>query len=177
MWEWGQSGSVNGVAGALQERRGAVGGRQNLGGNETSHSGYPSKPVISTVAIVICDEMNELNINFILKEGEIRKAQWHLDIAWKMCSEEDLEKAKTQILDIRANLAFQIGDLEAAETLFRTVCQRLVYHQEVSVKDNAIVEISIKLAQIMSLKGRHEESMSGFQYCADTQKEKVCTKL
>lgn len=90
-----------------------------------------------------------------------------------MCIEEDLEKAKTQILDIRANLAFQIGDLDAAENLFRTVCQRLVYHQEVSVKDNAIVEISIKMAQILALRGKHEESMSGFQYCADTQREKV----
>lgn len=96
-----------------------------------------------------------------------------MDVAWKMCIEEDLEKAKTQILDIRANLAFQIGDLDAAENLFRTVCQRLVYHQEVSVKDNAIVEISIKMAQILALRGKHEESMSGFQYCADTQREKV----
>lgn len=107
------------------------------------------------------------------QEGEIKKAENHLEAAWRMSTEEELEKAKTQILDIRANMAFQVGDLESAERLFRLVCQRLVYHQEVSVTDNAIVEISIKLAQIMALTGRDEESMSGFQYCADTQKKKV----
>ncbi|CAL8121782.1 unnamed protein product [Orchesella dallaii] len=108
-----------------------------------------------------------------IQEGEIKKAESHLEKAWQMSSDEALEKVKTQILDIRANLAFQVGDLDAAEKLFKTVCQRLVYHQAVPVRHNSIVEISIKLSQILALKGNFEDSMAGFQYCADTQREKI----
>ncbi|ODM96233.1 Tetratricopeptide repeat protein 19, mitochondrial [Orchesella cincta] len=108
-----------------------------------------------------------------IQKGEIKEAEGHLEKAWQMSSDEALEKAKTQILDIRANLAFQVGDLDAAEKLFKTVCQRLVYHQAVGVRENSIIEISIKLSQILALKGNYEDSISGFQYCAQTQREKI----
>lgn len=108
-----------------------------------------------------------------LQELEFQKAERHLADAWNMSVDMNREDVKTQIMDIQANLAFQKGELDRAKRLFQLVSQRLVHHQGVEVTDNAIVEISIKLAQIFAMKGMMEESLSGFQFCADTQREKV----
>ncbi len=85
------------------------------------------------------------------------------------------EDVMTQIMDIQANLAFQKGELDRSLRLFQLVTQRMVYHQGVQVNDNSVVEISIKVAQIFQMKGQPDESLAGFQYCADAQREKVYT--
>ncbi|XP_035709768.1 tetratricopeptide repeat protein 19, mitochondrial isoform X2 [Folsomia candida] len=108
-----------------------------------------------------------------IQEGEVQKAERHLSDAWKMSTELEREDVKTQIMDIQANLALQIGELDKALRLFQLVTQRMVYHQNVEVTDNSVVEISIKLAQIFAMKGNKEESLTGFQYCVDTQREKI----
>lgn len=90
-----------------------------------------------------------------------------------MSEEEKLEDAKTQIIDIQANLYLQKGELVEAEQMFKIVAQRLVNSGRVNATDNAVVEISIKLAEIYKIRGMHAEAESGFQYCVATQREKV----
>lgn len=46
-------------------------------------------------------------------------------------------------------------------------------HQEVSPRANAIVEISLKLAQIYGLQGKKEENREGLEYCVNTQRKKL----
>jgi ACT domain-containing protein len=93
--------------------------------------------------------------------------------SWKMSEDLDLEEVKTQIMDLQANLAFKKGELDKAIRLFQLVTQRLVFHQGYAATDNAVVEMSIKIAQMYAMKGKIMESLAGFEYCADTQVKKV----
>ncbi|CAG7817119.1 unnamed protein product [Allacma fusca] len=108
-----------------------------------------------------------------IQREDFAKAERFLNKAFRMSEEEKLEDAKTQIIDIQANLCLQKGELIQAEKLFKLVAQRLVGQKKAEPTDNSVVEISIKLAEIYKLVGRLEDSATGFQYCVDTQKEKI----
>jgi len=108
-----------------------------------------------------------------VQRGDIELAEQNLVNALRLSHEHNLEDAKTQIFDMQANLAFQKQEFDRAETLFKTTAQRLVHHQNYATNDNAIVEISLKLAQIYASRGKKDEAVSGYEYCIKTQRDKI----
>ena len=71
-----------------------------------------------------------------------------------------------------ANLALERELYGQAERLFTTVLKRLISDGEAE-DSNAVVEISLKLAQIFHRKGEREKAEKGLQFCVDTQRKKV----
>ena len=71
-----------------------------------------------------------------------------------------------------ANLALERELFGQAERLFTTVLKRLISDGEAE-DSNAVVEISLKLAQIFHRKGEREKAEKGLKFCVDTQRKKV----
>jgi len=150
---------------------GATGTILGLGGFSVGFMGFFEKKKELTIEEQVLMEIKRSIL--AIQEGNLAKAEEHLSKSWQLSDLENLEQAKTQILDIQANLSFQKEELEKAENLFKRVTQRLIYHQNVAANDNSIIEISIKLALIYAKQGKHEESIAGFEYCANAQREKI----
>ncbi|XP_064458425.1 tetratricopeptide repeat protein 19, mitochondrial-like isoform X2 [Ornithodoros turicata] len=103
---------------------------------------------------------------------EYNKAESILHVALKMAQEQMNEKGVTYIYDILANVAFDKGDHSKAEKLFIEVMQRAI-STGMPQDDNAVVEMSLKLAQLYSLRNDTSKAEEGFQFCIDTQKKKM----
>ena len=71
-----------------------------------------------------------------------------------------------------ANLALERELFGQAERLFTTVLKRLISDGEAE-DSNAVVEISLKIAQIFHQTGRAEKAEQGLRFCVETQRRKV----
>lgn len=107
-----------------------------------------------------------------LKGGELNKAEQLLHVALKMAQETNNEQAVTYIFDLLANLAYQREQYPKAQRLFKDVLQRLL-SGGMAEDDNAVVEISLKLASVYASEGDYEKAVQGFQFCIATQEEKI----
>lgn len=87
-------------------------------------------------------------------------------------SKEKILQAQVYIYDCMANLALVRGQLNNAEKLFKLTIQGLL-QQGKSQDDNAIVELSLKLAIIYAAENRLSEAELGYQFCIDTQQKKL----
>ncbi|KAL3863128.1 hypothetical protein ACJMK2_004900 [Sinanodonta woodiana] len=79
---------------------------------------------------------------------------------------------KTFIFDALANMSLAQGQYEKAEQLLKETmkgCLQLGMDKE----DNAMMEISIKLASIYSILKRDDDARLGFQFCIDALNKKV----
>ncbi|KAK3596560.1 hypothetical protein CHS0354_010438 [Potamilus streckersoni] len=79
---------------------------------------------------------------------------------------------KTFIYDALANMSLSQGQFEKAEQLFKETmkgCLQLGMDKE----DNAMIEISIKLASIYSILKRNDDARLGFQFCIEALNKKV----
>ncbi|CAN7994188.1 unnamed protein product, partial [Ixodes hexagonus] len=107
-----------------------------------------------------------------LQRQDYKKAESILHVALKMAQERMDPQAETYVFDILANVAFEKGDYSKAEKLFVDVMQRTIA-AGTPRDDNAIVEMSLKLAQIYSRTKDVEKAEQGFQFCIDTQQKKL----
>ncbi|XP_040309042.1 tetratricopeptide repeat protein 19, mitochondrial isoform X1 [Herpailurus yagouaroundi] len=71
-----------------------------------------------------------------------------------------------------ANLAFIRGQLENAEKLFKATMSYLL-GGGMQQEDNAIIEISLKLASIYAAQNRQEFALAGYEFCISTLEEKI----
>lgn len=110
-----------------------------------------------------------------LKSGELKKAEQLLHVSLKMAQETNNQQAVTYIFDLLANLAYQREEYPKAERLFKDVLQRLL-SGGMAEDDNAVVEISLKLASVYASEGDYEKAVQGFQFCIATQEEKINKK-
>jgi len=90
----------------------------------------------------------------------------------KTWSKEKILQSQVYIYDCMANLALVRGQLKNAEKLFKSTIQGLL-QQGKSQDDNAIVELSLKLAIIYAAQNRLPEAELGYKFCIDTQQKKV----
>ena len=100
------------------------------------------------------------------------KADKMLHIALKQAQDIGHEEAVTHIFILMANLAKDRELFGQAERLFTTVLQRLLSGGE-PPDSNAVVEISLKIAQIFHQTGRMEKAEQGLRFCVETQRRKV----
>ena len=75
-----------------------------------------------------------------------------LHIALRQAQTIQHYQAITYIYDLMANLAYDVGDFQKAETLFVTVMQRLI-STGTAQDDLKIVHISLKMAKIYEKEG------------------------
>ena len=81
-------------------------------------------------------------------------------------------QAKVYIFDSMANLALATRRVENAEKLFKDTLKGLLqlhYAQD----DNAVIEITIKLAMCHALQNRPEEAEQGYKFCIDSMASKL----
>ena len=83
------------------------------------------------------------------------------------------EEGITHIYCLIANTALERGLVGQAERLFTDILKRLLSSGEPQ-DSNAVVEISLKLAQIFSGQSNNlEKAEQGFEFCTKTQQLKV----
>lgn len=107
-----------------------------------------------------------------IRKGELSKAEQLLHVALKTAQEGQNTQAVTYIYDLLANVAFQRDEYKKAENLFKHVMQRLI-SGGMSEDDNALVEISLKLASVYASMGDYDKAVSGFHFCIGTQEDKI----
>ncbi|XP_031512846.1 tetratricopeptide repeat protein 19, mitochondrial isoform X1 [Papio anubis] len=111
---------------------------------------------------------NELSI----MKDEPEEAELILHDALRLAYQTDNKKAITYTYDLMANLAFIRGQLENAEQLFKATMSYLL-GGGMKQEDNAIIEISLKLASIYAAQNRQEFAIAGYEFCISTLEEKI----
>ncbi|KAK4294335.1 hypothetical protein Pmani_033035 [Petrolisthes manimaculis] len=107
-----------------------------------------------------------------LKNEELNKAEQLLHVALRTAQESSNEQAVTYIFDLLANLAYKREEYSKAEKLFKDVLRRLL-SGGMATDDNAVVEISLKLASVYASMQDYEKAVQGFHFCIGTQEEKI----
>ncbi|XP_043923513.1 tetratricopeptide repeat protein 19, mitochondrial isoform X2 [Protopterus annectens] len=91
--------------------------------------------------------------------------------------EEEAQSAEDRIVLLlkrakMANLAFLRGQLSNAEKLFKAAMSYLL-GSGVEQDDNAVIEMSLKLASIYGEQNQHELAVHGFEFCIESLESKV----
>lgn len=107
-----------------------------------------------------------------LQRKDYKKAEQFLHLALKMSQDELNLKAITYCYDIMANIAYEAGDYRKAEKLFVETMKRIITEGS-PADDNAIVEMSLKIATMCGRQGAHSKAEQGFMFCIDTQRRKI----
>lgn len=90
----------------------------------------------------------------------------------KSWTSTEILDARVYIYDNMANLAMAGQKFERAETLFKETMRGLLQRGRTK-DDNAIIEISLKLAMIFAITKRSDEAEKGYRYCIELQEKKV----
>lgn len=107
-----------------------------------------------------------------IMKDEPEEAELILHEALRLAMQTDNKKAIIYTYDLMANLAFVRGQLENAEKLFKTTMGYLL-RGGMQQEDNAIIEISLKLASIYAVQNRKEFALAGYEFCISTLEEKI----
>ncbi|XP_057573059.1 tetratricopeptide repeat protein 19, mitochondrial isoform X4 [Hippopotamus amphibius kiboko] len=105
-------------------------------------------------------------------KDEPEEAELLLHGALRLAHESGNKEAITYTYDLMANLAFIRGQLENAEKLFKATMSYLL-GGGMQQEDNAIIEISLKLATIYAAQNRQELALAGYEFCISTLEGKV----
>lgn len=107
-----------------------------------------------------------------IMKDELEEAELILHDALRLAFKSDNKKAITYTYDLMANVAFIRGQLENAEKLFKATMSYLL-GGGLQQEDNAIIEISLKLASIYAAQNRQELALAGYEFCISTLEEKI----
>ncbi|XP_049632883.1 tetratricopeptide repeat protein 19, mitochondrial [Suncus etruscus] len=107
-----------------------------------------------------------------IMKDEPEEAEQFLHDALRLAYQSDNKKAITYTYDLMANLAFIRGQLENAEKLFKATMSYLL-GGGMQQEDNAIIEISLKLASIYAAQNRQEFALAGYEFCVLTLEKKI----
>ncbi|KAM7068634.1 tetratricopeptide repeat protein 19, mitochondrial isoform 2-T3 [Molossus nigricans] len=107
-----------------------------------------------------------------IMKDEPEEAELILHDALRLAYQSGNKKAITYTYDLMANLAFIRGQLENAEKLFKATMSYLL-GEGMQQEDNAIIEISLKLASIYAAQNRQEFALAGYEFCISTLEGKI----
>ena len=162
-----------------QEYDGGSGWRESVGDGRGGHHGVLLCGVLSWLGLAEDEPTEEDNLTTTVKmailaiqEGNLVKADKMLHIALKLANDMQHQAAVTHIYCLMANLALERGLVRQAERLYTSILTRILADGE-KQDSNAVVEISLKLAQIFMANGDQAKAMQGFQFCTDCQQKKV----
>ncbi|XP_013927751.1 PREDICTED: tetratricopeptide repeat protein 19, mitochondrial [Thamnophis sirtalis] len=105
-------------------------------------------------------------------KGELEEAERLLHEASWLSQQSSNNAAIIYTYDMMANLAFLRGELAKAEKLFK-VTMSYMLAGDVKQDDNAILQMSLKLASIYAAQNQDKLALAGYQFCILTLEEKV----
>ncbi|XP_017526872.1 tetratricopeptide repeat protein 19, mitochondrial isoform X6 [Manis javanica] len=105
-------------------------------------------------------------------KDEPEEAELILHDALRLAYQNNNKKAITYTYDLMANLAFIRGQLDNAEKLFKATMSYLLGGGMLQ-EDNAIIEISLKLASIYAAQNKQEFALAGYEFCISTLEGKI----
>ncbi|XP_060115006.1 tetratricopeptide repeat protein 19, mitochondrial [Heteronotia binoei] len=121
----------------------------------------------------------EEEIIFLLKKaklcimkGELEEAERLLHEAARLSHQSNNRSGVIYTYDTMANLAFLRGQLDQAEKLFKAAMNFLLAGN-MEQDDNAIIEMSLKLASIYAAQNLEQLALAGYHFCILTLKEKI----
>ena len=80
--------------------------------------------------------------------------------------------ATVYLYDFMGKISLSVGDYERAEKLFKE-CMKGCIQSGRPQDDDAIIELSMKLAMIYALQKKHDDADLGYNFCIDTQRKKL----
>ncbi|NXX50614.1 TTC19 protein, partial [Tricholaema leucomelas] len=107
-----------------------------------------------------------------IMKGELEKADQLLHQALRLSHQSENRKAIVYTYSMMANVAFMQGQLENAEKLYKATMSYLLAG-DTKEDDNAILEMSLKLASIYAAQKQDKLALAGYQFCILTLEEKV----
>ncbi|XP_062816799.1 tetratricopeptide repeat protein 19, mitochondrial isoform X3 [Anolis carolinensis] len=124
-------------------------------------------------------KQEEEAIIFLLKKaklsimkGEMEEAERILHEAARMAQKTENTAALIYTYDTMANLALSRGQMEQAEKLFKATMSHLLAGN-MKEDDNAVLEISLKLASIYAAQNQDTLALAGYEFCILSLEEKV----
>ncbi|XP_059685205.1 tetratricopeptide repeat protein 19, mitochondrial isoform X1 [Gavia stellata] len=105
-------------------------------------------------------------------KGELREAEHILHQALRLSQQSDNRKAIVYTYSMMANVAFMQGQLDNAEKLYKASMSYLLAG-DTKEDDNAILEMSLKLASIYAAQKQHKLALAGYEFCVLTLEEKI----
>ncbi|XP_043858647.1 tetratricopeptide repeat protein 19, mitochondrial isoform X1 [Dromiciops gliroides] len=124
----------------------------------------------SETELRIIEMLKRAKLSIMKKEPE--EAERILHEALHLAHKADTRKAIIYTYDMMANLAFMRNQLEKAEKLFKATMSYLLVGG-MKQEDNAIIEISLKLASIYATLKRQEFAFAGYEFCISTLERKI----
>ena len=103
------------------------------------------------------------------------KALMHLHLYEKEANVDALEvsQARSYLFDSMADMAMRQGRWDKAEVLYKNVMTELLVNQNFMKDDNALIEISLKLAMIYGEQGKNDVATMGYEYCIESLENKI----
>ncbi|GAA6075151.1 tetratricopeptide repeat protein 19, mitochondrial isoform X1, partial [Tachysurus ichikawai] len=104
--------------------------------------------------------------------GEFDAANGFLHKAIRLAHQSHNNDAIIYTYTLMANLAFIQGELDNAEKLFKAALS-FVLSGGTPQDDNAVIEMSLKLASIYATQNKNELAEHGFQFCTESLEAKL----
>ncbi|XP_071621007.1 tetratricopeptide repeat protein 19, mitochondrial isoform X1 [Heliangelus exortis] len=105
-------------------------------------------------------------------KGELAEAERVLHQALRLSHRSDNRKAIVYTYSMMANVAYMQGQLENAEKLYKASMSFLLAG-DTKEDDNAVLEMSLKLASIYAAQKQHKLALAGYEFCILTLEEKI----
>ncbi|KAJ8409774.1 hypothetical protein AAFF_G00218330 [Aldrovandia affinis] len=164
----------------------AVCSRENSGDNSTNgtNRNFMLYSVLAFSLFGKSDEEDEAQktedeIIMLLKRAklsmmrdEMEAASGYLHQAIKLAHQSHNTQAIIYTYSLMANLAFVQGQLTNAEKLFKAAMSFLL-SGGTPQDDNAVIEMSLKLAAIYASQNKHELADHGFRFCMESLEAKI----
>ena len=80
--------------------------------------------------------------------------------------------ATVYLYDFMGKISLSVGDYDRAERLFKE-CMKGAIQSGRPQDDDAVVELSLKLAMIYALQKKHDDAEIGYNFCIETQQKKL----
>ena len=88
----------------------------------------------------------------------------------------EVSQARSYLFDAMADMSIRKKKFDKAEKLYKAVITELLVKQNFPKDDNAILEISLKLAMIYAEQNKNDLAVMGYDYCIKTLENKLGTK-
>ncbi|MBN3299284.1 B3A2 protein, partial [Amia calva] len=105
-------------------------------------------------------------------QGELEDADRFLHQAARLAHQSHNTQAITYTYSMMGNLAFIRGQLPSAEKLFKAAMS-IMLAGGAPEDDDAVIEMSLKLASIYAAQKQHELAEHGFEFCTESLEAKI----
>ncbi|XP_066572317.1 tetratricopeptide repeat protein 19, mitochondrial [Amia ocellicauda] len=107
-----------------------------------------------------------------IMQGELEDADRFLHQAARLAHQSHNTQAITYTYSMMGNLAFIRGQLPSAEKLFKAAMS-IMLAGGAPEDDDAVIEMSLKLASIYAAQKQHELAEHGFEFCTESLEAKI----